>query len=144
MAKKAYEIDDIQQAVSASNSLGLIKGNKINGTGYGRARFIFSFNLGTATTGSLSAGGYVYKAATSSGTYSQVSGTSVAAVSAGVMSSATPIIEIDVPIDPTKPWMQLSSFSIVTTGLYHSVIVQLYKGINRPGTSDSVQQTVTI
>jgi len=144
MAKKAYEIDDIQQAVSASNSLGLIKGNKINGTGYGRARFIFSFNIGTATTASIMAGGYVYKATTSGATYSAVSGTSLAAVSSGVLSSATPIIEIDIPIDPTKPWMQLSSYSILSTDLHHSVIVQLYKGINRPGSSDSVQQTVTI
>ena len=144
MAKKAFEIDNIKQAVSASNSLGLIVGNKVDCTGYGRARFIFSFNLGTATTGSLSAGGYVYKAATSGGVYAQVGATSIAAVSSGVMSDATPIIEIDVPVDPTKPWMQLSSYSIVSTDLHHSVIVQLYKGINRPGSVDSVQQTITI
>ena len=60
MGPKAHEIDDIKQAVSASNTLGLIKGNKVDTTGYSRARFIFSFNNGLVTTGSLSGGGGVW------------------------------------------------------------------------------------
>ena len=141
---KNYEVDDIRQAVSASNTLGLLKGVKVDGTGYGRARFIFSFNNGLATTASLRAGGGVWKASTSGATYAEVSSTSMAAVTSGVISGATPIVEIDVPVDPSNPWMQLSSFSVLSTGLNHSVIVQLYKGINRPGTTDSVQETVTV
>lgn len=144
MAKKAFEIDDIKQAVSASNTLGLLKGVKVNTTGYNRARFIFSFNNGTATTASLSAGGGVWMSATSGGTYAEVSGTSIAAVTSGVISGATPIIEIDVPTSAGTPWMQLSSYSVLSTGLDHSVIVQLYQGMNRPGSSDSVQETVTV
>jgi len=144
MGSKAYETDDIKQAVSASATLGLIKGIALDVTGYGRARFIFSLNNGTATTASMSAGGGVWQATSSGATFAEVSGTSMAAITSGVISGATPIVEIDVPIAPGFPALQLSSFSVLSTGINHSVIVQLYKGIDRPDSTDSVQETVTV
>lgn len=141
---KAFERDDIKQAVSCSNTLGLIKGVEIDASGYGRARFIFSFNNGTATTGSIRAGGGVWHAAATGGTFTERTGTSMAAITSGTLSDATPIVEIDVPIAPGYPFLQLSSYSILSTGVEHSVIVQLYRGIDVPDSTDSVQENITI
>ena len=145
MGHKAFETDDIKQAVSASSTLGLLEATEVDATGYGRARFIFSLGSGLATTASISAGGGVWQASAAGGTFAEVSGTSMAAITSGLISSDTPtIVEIDVPVAPGYPYLKLSSYSVLSTGIPHSVICQLYKGVDRPDATDSVQETVTV
>ena len=142
---KAYEIDDIRQAVSASLTSSLMVGVAVNTTGYNRARFIFSLcNSGDGGIGTLAATGTIMKCATSGGTYSSAGATSVGAITSGVMSSANTIVEIDVPTEASYPWLKMSSFSLAGTAIYHSVICQLYNGIHKADASRGVNQTVTI
>ena len=126
-------------AVSAGAGPIPIVATKIDGTGFSRARFIFQMGS-AATTGSLSTGLGVWKAATSGATYSLVA--SAAAITSGVLSGgAGNIVVIDVPINSATPWLQLSG-SFDSTGAAHSAIVELYSGINRPPTQAENQVVV--
>jgi hypothetical protein len=49
---------------------------------------------------------------------------------------------IDVPTDPSNPWLQVSG-SLAASNLYHAAVVELYNGISNPPTS-SANQIVTI
>jgi hypothetical protein len=142
MAKRLNDQADVKTAVSASNSLGALAGTKIDTTGFSRARFIFTFGSGLATTGAVSGNVGVWKAATSGGTFASVPTAILATVSSGVMSGASPSMVIDMPTDAANPWLLVSG-NISSTGLHHSAVVELYDGINRPPTS-SAQQLVTI
>lgn len=141
---KAYEIDDIKIAVSASSTSELISGLAVDTTGYNRARFILMLNNGTAGLGSLVATGGIWKCATSDGTYAVGGATSVAAVTSGVMSDSHVIVEIDIPTENDYPWLKMSSYSVAGTTIQVHAICQLYDGIHKPDSSRGVQQTVTV
>jgi len=133
MAKRLNDFVVAKRAVanSAGGAPLPIAATKIDGTGFGRARFIFQMGSG-ASTASLSTGLGVWQAATSGATYALVA--SAAAVTSGVLSGgANNLVVIDVPINSAAPWLQLSG-SMAETGGTYSGIVELYDGINRPPT----------
>lgn len=141
MAKRLNDIVDVRIAVadSAGGAPQAIVATKINGTGFGRARFIFHMGS-AATTASLQAGLGVWQAATSGATYALI--TSAAAVTSGVLSGgAQNTVVIDVPIASSAPWLQLSG-GTTSTGVVHGAVVELYDGIDRPPTQSANQVVV--
>ena len=143
--KRINDIADVKVAVAASAGAVLIMAaTKIDATGFGRARFVFNVGNGAATTASVQAGIGIWQAATSGGTYAEVSGSSLAAVTSGILSSTSVTWVIDVPTSSGTPWLQVSGGSMLSTGIPHSATCTLYQGINRPPTSPSYQQLVTV
>lgn len=142
MPRRLNDSIDVKLAVSASNTGGALAGAVIDTTGYGRARFIFNFGSGTATTAAVSGNVGIWKAATSGATFASIPTAILATVSSGVLSGASPVMVIDMPTDSANPWLKVSG-NISSTAALHSAVVELYSGINRPPTS-SAQQLVTI
>lgn len=141
MAKRLNDSIDVKLAVANSLSQTAIVATKIDTTGFGRARFIFSLG-GQAGTGAVSASNVtIWKASTSGGTYSSVSGATLAAITSGQVSAGA-VAVIDLATDSAYPWMQVSG-ALASTASYHGAVVELYSGINRPPTS-SAQQIVTV
>lgn len=139
--KQRDDYADVKIAVAASQSGGAMVATAINTTGYGRARFIFTFNKGTGTTGTLS-NAKIWRCATSDGTYTSVASAELTAISSGVMSSASPVCVIDMATNATYPWLKVSG-SLSSTALDHSAVVELYNGISNPPSS-SLQELVTV
>lgn len=131
----------VKQIVPNASASGAMTSETIDGTGFGRARFIFSFGANSGTTAALSAGIGAWNASTSGATFSAVSGASLAAVSSGVMSKN--VMVIDTVISPSSPWLKVSGGSILSTAIAHSVVVELYQGVSNPPTH-SEQQIVTV
>jgi hypothetical protein len=139
---KLHEQADVKVAVAASVTSTAIVGTKIDTTGYSRARFIFTLG-GTAGIGALSADqAKVWKASTSGAAYSSVASAVLGAITSGVLSAAAVTAVIDLPTDPSNPWLQISG-SLAASNLYHAAVVELYGGINLPPTA-STNQIVTI
>ena len=142
MPRRLNEQADAKTAVvnSAGSAAGLpIGATKINATGYSRARFVFSMS-NVAGTGSLQTGFGVYEASTSGATYSLV--TSGVANTSGVISGgANNIVIVDVPVDGTYPWLQVSG-SFIGVTQPHGCVVELYDSINRPPTQAELQVVV--
>ena len=147
MPRRLNEQVDVKVAVAASAGIvGAIIGTAVDTATYSRARFVFNFGNGAATTAALSASIGVWKAGGTAGsatTYSQVTSAWLAAVTSGTLSSSKNAMVIDLPIDAGSRWLLVSGGSMLSTAIPHSCIVELYSGINRPPTS-SAQQLVTI
>lgn len=143
--KRLNDLADVKVAVAASaGSVAALVATKVDATGFGRARFIFNVGNGAATTAALSAGIGVWQASTSGATYAEISGSTMAAVTSGTLSSTSVTMVIDVPTSAGTPWLQVSGGSMLSTGVPHSCVVTLYNGLNRPPTSPSHQQLVTV
>lgn len=139
---KLHEEADVKVAIAASVASAAIVATKVNTTGFSRARFIFTLG-GTAGIGALSADQLkIWKANTSGATYSSVASAVLGAITSGVLSAGAVAAVIDLPTDPDNVWMQVSG-SLAASNLYHSAVVELYNGINKPPTS-SANQIVTI
>ena len=131
----------VQAVANSAGIAGAMVGTSVDATGFGRARFIFSFGANTATTAALSAGIGVWNASTSGATFAAIAGASLAAVTSGVLSNNVMII--DTVISPASPWLKVSGGSVLSTGIAHSCVVELYKGVSRPPTHTE-QQIVTV
>lgn len=139
MTKRLNDIAVAKVAVAASAGGALpVVATLIDVTGFGRARFLFNFGNGAATTGALSTGLGIWKAATSGATYALITGASAAAVTSGAISVLSPLIVIDVPTDSANPWLQVSG-SFTSTAVPHSATVELYHGVHNPPTAAANQ-----
>ncbi len=142
MAKRLNDSVDVKVAVANSVSSTTIVASKIDTTGFGRARFIFTLG-GTTGIGAVAADAVkIWKASTSGGTYTSVASAVLGAITSGVISAGAVTAVIDLPTDSANPWLQVSG-SVTSSNLYHSAVVELYSGINRPPTS-SANQVVTV
>lgn len=142
MPRKLHEQVDTKVAIANSVTSTTIVATAVNTTGYSRARFVFNLG-GTAEIGAVSANAVkIWKAATSGGTYSSIASAELAAITSGQISAAGCTAVIDLPTDPSNPWLKVSG-SLTSSSLYHSAVAELYSGINRPPTS-SAQQIVTL
>jgi hypothetical protein len=144
MPKRLNDQVEVRTAVAASGGASLVElaATKIDATGFSRARFIFNFGNGGATTGSLSTGLGVWQAATSGATFARIAGASAVAVTSGAISGLSPVVVIDVPTVADTPWLQLSG-SLPLSNVPHAGVVELYDGVNRPPSSGA-QQLVTV
>lgn len=132
----------VKQAVPNSSwAVGAVTGTVIDTTGYGRARFIFSFGANSGTTAALAASAGIWKASTSGGTYSEITDTRLAAVTSGVLGND--MMVIDTATDSANPWLRVSGMSITSTAINANVIVELYGGVSLPPT-DNTQQIVVV
>jgi hypothetical protein len=139
---KLHEQADVKVAIAASVASTAIVATKVDTTGYSRARFVFTLG-GTAGIGALSASQLkVWKANTSGATYTSVASAELGAITSGVLSAGAVAAVIDLPTDPSNPWLQISG-SLANSNVYHAAVVELYNGINKPPTS-SANQIVTI
>jgi hypothetical protein len=129
-----------KNAVAPTLTSGVVTGTKIDATGYGRARFVFTFGSDSTNTGSLMTGAGIWQATTSGGTFSSISSAVLAACTTGVVNNTVHII--DVPVIPTKPWLLVSNLSIMTSNLILAAIVELYRGVSLPPTSTATQIVV--
>lgn len=129
-------------AVPPQTTSGAITGTKVNGTGSGRARFVFSFGANSGTSGALSTGAGIWNAATSGGTFTQITGASLAAVTSGVLSNVTMVI--DTVIDSAKPWLQVSGLSITSSITVLGATVEFYSGTRRLPPTSTAQQVVIV
>jgi hypothetical protein len=142
MASKLHERIDAKVAIAASVASTAIVATKIDTTGFSRARFVFTLG-GQAGIGALSASQLkIWKATTSGGTYTSIASAELGAITSGVLSAGAVAAVVDVPTDPTSPWLQVSG-SLAASNLYHAAVVELYGGINRPPTA-STNQIVTV
>lgn len=133
---------DVKVAVAASVTSTAIVGTKVDTTGFGRARFIFTLG-GTAGIGALSADqAKIWKANTSGATYTSVASAVLGAITSGVLSANAVTAVIDLPTDPSNPWLQVSG-NLAASNLYHAAVVELYNGVSNPPTS-SANQIVTV
>jgi len=147
MGPKLHELADARIGVAATaGSVAELVGTACDATGYSRARFVFSFGNGAATTGALSAGIGVWESATSGGTYTSRASAALAAVSSGVLSGASKIMIVDVPVSTAKPWLKVSGGSNLSTAVPHSCVIELYDADTYdPDVLDnSTQEIVTI
>lgn len=141
MTKRLNDIMNVTQALENSAwAPGGVAGTKVNATGYGRARFVFSFGANGGTTAALSAGLGVWQASTSGATFAAIANGSLAAVSSGVLSKN--VMVIDVPVAPATPWLLVSGGSVLSTAINASAIVELYQSPNRPQTTLAQQVVV--
>ena len=139
-------VDQIDTKIAVANSVGAIGAlvaTKVDATGYGRARFVFNFGNGAATTASVSSSIGIWAATTSGATYTQISGTSAAAVSSGLISATNIIIAIDVAVPPLSPWLQVSGGGIGSTAINNSATVDLYRQVYRPDVA-GYQQVISV
>jgi hypothetical protein len=138
--------DRMDVKVAVANSAGAadlaLVSTAVNATGYSRARFVFSFGNGGATTGALSTGFGAWQAATSGATYALITAASGVAVTSGVISDGAKVAVIDVPISGGTPWLKFSG-SFTSTGVPHGCVVELYHGVSNPPSS-SAQQLVVV
>jgi len=142
MARRLNDQVSVKQAVANSNwAVGAVTGTAIDATGYGRARFIFSFGANSGTTAALAASAGIWKASTSGGTYSEITDTRLAAVTSGVLGSD--MMVIDTATDSANPWLKVSGMSILSTAINANCVVELYSGVDLPPT-DYTQQIVTV
>lgn len=135
-------IADPQVAVAISNTGGALVATAIDTTGYSRARFIFVFNGGGATTATISGDIGVYKASTSGATYSLITSASLTQASSGVVSGNSIVRIVDVPTDPSNTWLKVSG-SHSSTAMNSIALVELYNGLSNPPTS-TANQVVTV
>ena len=118
--------------------VGAITGLKINGTGFGRVKFTFTFGNPT-TSANLSTNCGVWKASTSGATFVSVANAVLAAITSGLGSQVT--AEIDTVIDSANPWLLISGMSMVSSDWANACIAELYNGTRSlPGTVSAVQQ----
>lgn len=142
MPRRLNDSIDVKQAVANSaGQVGAFVGTAIPATGFGRARFVFSFGANAGTSAALSSGLGIYQASTSGATFALIAGAILAAVSSGVLSAN--VMVIDVPTSSGTPWLKVSGGSMLSTAIAHSAIVELYSGVNRPPVS-SAQQVVVV
>ena len=142
MARRLNDKIAVKQAVSNSNwAVGAVTGQVVDVTGFGRARFIFSFGANGGTTAALNASAGIWKASTSGATFAEITETRLAAVTSGVLGNDTMVI--DVATDPDAPWLRVSGMSVLSTAINANVIVELYAGVNNPPT-DNNQQIVVV
>ena len=135
-------IADPKIAVAISNTGAALVATAIDTTGFSRARFIFTYNTGAATTATISGDIGIYKATTSGATFSLIAGSVQAQVSSGVVSGASVINIVDVPTDSAYEWLKVSG-SLSQTAMYHTAVVELYNGISHPATS-TANEVVTV
>lgn len=147
MPRRLDDKVDVKVAVAASaGQVGALVGTNVDTYGFSRARFIFNFGNGAATTAALSSSIGIWKAAGTAGsatTFSQYASAWLAAVTSGVLSATAKTMVIDVPADPSNRWMKISGGSMLSTALPHSCVVELYNGMNNAPTT-STQQLVTL
>lgn len=142
MPRRLNDSVDVKNAVSNSNTGGALSAVAVNATGFHRARFIFTFNDGSATTAAVSGNIGIYKASTSGATFNAITNATLTTVSSGAVSGNSLVAVIDVPTDADNPWLKVSG-NISSTAMRHNAIVELYHGVSRPPTS-SAQQIVTV
>jgi hypothetical protein len=144
MSQRISDVTQLKQAIANSaGAVGALVATAVDGTGFSRARFIFSFG-NVAGTGALSAGIGVYEASTSGATFTAIASGSMAAVSSGVISAGTNnVMSVDVPIKATKPWLKVSGGSMLSAAVTNSCVVELYNSVNYPPTR-AEQQVVVV
>jgi len=146
MGPKLHELVDakviLQNTSGGADSLATTV--PCDGTGFSRARFIFTLGDGVATTAQFGSNIGVWESANSGGTYTSRSGAVIGTtITSGVLSSACINVVIDIPLSEAKPWLKISGGSNLSTGVAHSCIVELYDSWTAPFT-DSVTRIVTI
>ena len=140
MPRRLNEKIAVKQAVSNSNwAVGAVTGQVVDTTGFGRARFIFSFGANGGTTAALNASAAIWKASTSGATFAEITATRLAAVTSGVLGND--LMVIDTVTDSANPWLRVSGMSILSTAINANVVVELYNGVNLPPT-DYTQQII--
>ena len=140
--KRINEFAVAKQVVANTGGLAApMISTSVDATGFSRARFIFSFGANTADTAALSAGIGAWNASTSGATFTSIASAALAAVSSGVLSNN--IMVIDTVIATAKPWLKISGGSVLSTGIAHSVVVELYESYSNPPTQTE-QQIVAI
>lgn len=142
MARRLNDKIAVKQAVANSSwAVGAVTGTAIDTTGFGRARFIFSFGANSGTTANLAASAGIWKASTSGDTYSEITATRLAAVTSGVLGND--LMVIDTVTDAANPWLKVSGMSIASTAINANVIVELYSAPSLPPT-DNTQQIIVV
>lgn len=110
---------------------------KIDGTGYNRARFTFVFGLPLA---GASFDASIWNAATSGATYTVITNAALTEMTSG---AASCVAIIDTAIDDDKPWLWVSGSGVQNSNWAVGCIVDLYQGINRK-TATGPQQIVSV
>ena len=87
----------------AAPASGAFTGVPVDATGYNRASFVFS--LGTPPA-AASLDAKVWESATSGGTYTSRASAALTQITSGAGSNITAVIEV--VVDQTKPWVQVS------------------------------------
>lgn len=139
MAKRLNDAINVTAAVNPISSSTAVTGIAVDASSYGRARFVFNFGAQTGTA-SLVANAGVWQASASGGTFAQIAGTSMSAVTSANLGGTVHVI--DVPVTPTTPWLKVSGLSIMNSDIIVGAICELYSGVNLPPTSTAYQVAV--
>jgi hypothetical protein len=142
MTKQLEDFVDVKVAIKNSVTSTTLVATAVDTTGFGRARFVFNLG-GVAEIGAVSANAVkIWKGDTQGGTYTSIASAELAAITSGAISAAGCVAVIDVPTDPSNPWLKVSG-ALTSSNLYHSAVCELYNGVSNPPTS-SAQQIVTV
>jgi hypothetical protein len=135
--KLSDKTDEFLAVAPTSGAVGALTGIAVNSTGYSRARFVFQ--LGTGGTGATF-DATLYKASTSGGTYSSISGASLTQITTGAGSNLVAVV--DTKTDASYPWLKVSG-SVGTAAWANGCSVQLYGSAQLPD-NDGTQQIVAV
>lgn len=133
--KEYFKVKNAIAPIQSSN--GPLTGEIINGTGFDRAYFVFTFGTPLATA-SVSTGAGIWKATagnSSSGAYTQMTSASFGTITSGSMSNHN--LCIDVKIDQAYPWLMVSNMSLANTNVPLAVVCILANPNERPPASGS-------
>lgn len=104
--KKFEDYCDVKLAIApVANVSGALTSRYIDATAWNRATFVFSFGTPSANA-SVVAGLGVWQATTSGATWARVTGASFGAISTGIGSNATHVV--DIRVDQTYPALIVS------------------------------------
>ena len=138
---RAVDFSDVKRAASNSAVSSTITGLEVDGHGYGRARFIFTFGLPLANGSLVSAGIWVAGGtAGAATTYSSVASAQLTARSSLAVSNQVAVIDMAIPVG--SRWLQVSG-AMATSNVPFDAIVELYQPINIPVTNSALE-TVTV
>ncbi len=138
---RAIDKSEIRRALSNSAISGAMTGIEVDGKGFGRARFIFTFGQPLANGSLVSAGVWVAGGTDgASTTYSSISSAQLTARSSLSIANQEAVIDVAIP---KGSWGLKVSGAIATSNVPVGCVCELYEPIDIPP-SHSALETVAV
>ena len=136
----------VKIAVAHSDTSGALVGTAITASGYGRAKFVFTFGTPAADASLLASSIGIWAAGISKSlgvetatTYAVIPSAYLAAGSSAGLSNQAAVLDIAIPAD--KGFLKVSG-AFVTSGFPHNATVELYNPVTAPPTHANIAPVI--